>query len=112
MTLPVTETRRTTMRREEADSSLPRRALLVESEPGVRHLLRTHLEVAGFHLEEVADGRAALERLRTVPYDVIILDAVVPNLDGVALCRAARTGGPPGAPVMLIMPPSPCITIS
>ena len=94
--MPVTETRRTTMRSEETGSSLPRRALLVESEAGVRQLLRTHLEVAGFHLEEVVEGRAALERLRTVPYDVIILDAVVPNLDGVALCRAARTGGPNG----------------
>ena len=87
---------RTLVRTEEAVSSPPRRALLVEPEPGVRQLLRTHLELAGFHLEEVTDGRAALERLRAVPYDVIILDALVPNLDGVTLCRAARTGGPNG----------------
>jgi len=96
MSVPATDTRRTTTRSGEAVSSLPRRALLVESEPGVRQLLRTHLELAGFHLEEVADGRAALERLRTVPYDLIILDAVVPNLDGITLCRAARSGGPNG----------------
>ena len=82
MAMPATETRRTVVGSEEAVSSPPRRALLVESEPGVRQLLRTHLELAGFHLEEVADGRAALERLRAVPYDVIILDALVPNLDG------------------------------
>ena len=95
-TMPAADTRRTTMRSGETVSSLPRRALLVESEPAVRQLLRIHLELAGFHLEEVADGRAALERLRTVPYDVIIIDAVVPNLDGVTLCRAARSGGPNG----------------
>jgi DNA-binding response OmpR family regulator len=83
-------------RSQEAVPPLPRRALLVEAEPGVRQLIRTHLELAGFALEDVADGRVALERLRAVPYDVIILDALVPNLDGVTLCRAARTGGPNG----------------
>ena len=67
------------MRSEGGVSSLPRRALLVESEPGVRQLLRTHLELAGFALEEVADGRVALERLRAVPYDLIILDALIPE---------------------------------
>ncbi len=94
--MPAAETRHTPVRSEETVASLPRRALLVESEPGVRQLLRTHLALAGFHVEEVADGRAALERLRAVPYDVIILDALVPNLDGVTLCRAARSGGPNG----------------
>ena len=71
-----------------------RTALLVETEPPVRQLVRTHLELAGFHLEETADGRTALDRLRGVPYDVIILDALAPNLDGLTLCRAARAGGP------------------
>jgi DNA-binding response OmpR family regulator len=92
MAMPATDVRRTVMRSEEAVSSLPRRALMVESEPGVRQLVRTHLELAGFALEEVADGRVALERLRAVPYDVIILDALAPNLDGLTLCRAARAG--------------------
>jgi DNA-binding response OmpR family regulator len=92
--MPATEIRRTVGRSEGGVPSLPRRALLVESDPGVRQLLRTHLELAGFALEEVADGRVALERLRAVPYDLIILDALIPSLDGVTLCRAARTGGP------------------
>src|SRR5918995_3864448 len=96
MTMSATETRQAAVRGEEMVTSLPRRALLVESEPGVRQLLRTHLALAGFHVEEVADGRAALDRLRAVPYDVIILDALTPNLDGVTLCRAARSGGPNG----------------
>ena len=96
MAMPATEIRPSVVRGEGALSSLPRRALLVESEAAVRQLIRTHLELAGFALEEVADGRVALERLRAVPYDVIILDALVPSLDGVTLCRAARTGGPNG----------------
>ena len=71
-----------------------RTALLVEAEAPVRQLVRTHLELAGFLLEDTTDGRIALERLRTVPYNVIILDALAPGLDSVTLCRAARAGGP------------------
>jgi two-component system, OmpR family, response regulator len=71
-----------------------RTALLVETEPATRQLVRTHLELAGFLLEDTSDGRIALERLRTVGYDVVILDALAPGLDGVTLCRAARASGP------------------
>ena len=71
-----------------------RTVLLLETEPPVRQQVRRHLELAGFHLEETSDGRAALDRVRGVPYDVLILDALAPNLDGLTLCRAARAGGP------------------
>ena len=71
-----------------------RTALVVETEPAVRQLVRTHLELAGFLLEDTGDGRIALERLRSVAYDVVILDALAPNLDGLTLCRTARAGGP------------------
>ena len=94
MTMPAVHARRNAAGSEGPEPSLPRRALIVETEPEVRQLLRTHLELAGFHLEEASEGRTALERLRTVPYDVVILDAQVPNLDAVTLCRAARAGGP------------------
>ena len=73
----------------------PRRTvLLVVIEPAVRQLLQTPLEQADFLLEDATDGRVALERIRGVAYDVLILDAAVPVLDGVTLCRAARAGGP------------------
>jgi len=85
----------TAERQPETESALARRtALLVETEAAVRQLVRTHLELAGFDLEETTDGRTALDRLRGVPYDVIILDASTPTLDGLTLCRAARAGGP------------------
>ena len=71
-----------------------RTVLLVETEPATRQVVRTHLELAGFLLEDTGDGRMALERLRNVAYDVVILDALAPNLDGLTLCRAARAGGP------------------
>ena len=71
-----------------------RTALLVETDAAVRQQVRRHLELAGFQLEETGDGRAALDRVRGVPYDVLILDASAPTLDGLTLCRAARAGGP------------------
>ena len=80
-----------------------RTALLVETEPHVRHQVRAHLELAGFHLDETADGRTALDRLRGVPYDVLILDALAPHLDGITLCRAARSSGPNmGAAIVMV----------
>jgi DNA-binding response OmpR family regulator len=71
-----------------------RTVLLLETEPPVRQLVRRHLELAGYYLEDCSDGRAALDRVRGIPYDVLILDALAPNLDGLTLCRAARAGGP------------------
>ncbi|MGH9256729.1 MAG: response regulator transcription factor [Vicinamibacterales bacterium] len=71
-----------------------RRVLVVEDEPPVRELLRLHLELAGFEIEESAEGREALRRVRESPFDLVILDVMLPGLDGVSLCRAIRTEGP------------------
>jgi DNA-binding response OmpR family regulator len=71
-----------------------RRVLLVEDEAAIRELLRLHLSLAGFEIEEVGDGRTALERVRASRFDLLILDVMLPALDGVSLCRAARASGP------------------
>lgn len=68
--------------------------LVVEDELPVRELLRLHLELAGFAIEECGDGRAALRRIRDTAFDLVILDIMLPGLDGVSLCRAARAEGP------------------
>jgi DNA-binding response OmpR family regulator len=68
-----------------------RRILLVEDEAPIRELLRLHLSLAGFEIDEVADGRTALDRARTDRFDLIILDLMVPGLDGITLCRAIRS---------------------
>ena len=51
-------------------------------------------ELAGFDTEEVADGRAALDRVRTERFDLVVLDVMLPGVDGVTICRAMRSGGP------------------
>jgi DNA-binding response OmpR family regulator len=72
----------------------PRRALIVEDEPSIREIVRLHLSLAGFETDQVADGHAALERLRTDRFDLVVLDVMLPGVDGVTLCRALRSGGP------------------
>jgi DNA-binding response OmpR family regulator len=71
-----------------------RRALIVEDEASIREIVRLHLSLAGFETEEVADGRAALDRLRTDRFDLVVLDVMLPGVDGVTVCRAMRSGGP------------------
>jgi DNA-binding response OmpR family regulator len=71
-----------------------RRALVVEDDAAIREILRLHLELAGFALEEAADGRLALDRIRSAPFDLVLLDVMLPGLDGVSLCRALRASGP------------------
>jgi DNA-binding response OmpR family regulator len=70
------------------------RALVIEDEPAIRELLRLHLDLGGFHFTEAADGRQALDLARTTAFDIILLDVMLPGLDGVSVCRAIRAGGP------------------
>src|SRR5262245_10833205 len=71
-----------------------RTAFVVEDEPPIRSLLRLHLTSAGFQVEECGDGSAAVRRLRDEVFDLIVLDVMLPGLDGVSICRAVRSGGP------------------
>jgi DNA-binding response OmpR family regulator len=71
-----------------------RRALIVEDEPSIREVVRLHLSLAGFQTDEVADGHGALDRLRTGRFDLVVLDVMLPGVDGVSVCRALRSGGP------------------
>lgn len=71
-----------------------RRALVVEDDPAIRELLRLHLDLAGFVLDEAEEGRRALELARQSAFDLVLLDVMLPGLDGITLCRAIRGGGP------------------
>ena len=62
-----------------AHDTTARRALIVEDERHIRELLRLHLELVGFTLEEAADGRGGLERARAAAFDVILLDVRLPG---------------------------------
>lgn len=70
------------------------RALIVEDDVAIRELLRLHLSIAGFDIMELGDGARALEVARTTPFDLIVLDVMLPGMDGITLCRAIRGDGP------------------
>jgi two-component system, OmpR family, alkaline phosphatase synthesis response regulator PhoP len=71
-----------------------RRALIVEDERPIRELVRLHLELGGFAVDEVGDGAKALDLVRTTAFELLILDVMLPGLDGVTLCGAIRAAGP------------------
>jgi CheY-like chemotaxis protein len=64
--------------------------LVVDDDPVVRELLRRQLEAEGYRVSEAADGRAALARLREGVPSVILLDLMMPEMDGFELMEAMR----------------------
>jgi len=70
-----------------------RTVLVVEDDAAIRELLHLHLDLAGFTIEESGDGRQALDRARATPFDLVLLDVMLPGLDGVSVCRAIRSAG-------------------
>ncbi len=64
--------------------------LIVEDEPALRDALAYNLKKDGFTVEAVGDGRAALESARTLKPDLIILDIMLPELDGFEVARILR----------------------
>ena len=66
------------------------RLLLVEDDPGLADVLRRGLEGEGYAVDVVADGTDALWSAREFPYDLILLDHMIPRPDGVAVTRTLR----------------------
>ena len=66
------------------------RILLVEDDPSIREITAIGLGHAGFTVETASDGAAALERFASEPFDLVLLDVMLPRLDGLEVCRAIR----------------------
>jgi len=66
------------------------RVLVADDEPSVRELLAKTLALAEYDVDVAADGRAAVERLRVLPYDLLITDLKMPGADGLSVIREAR----------------------
>jgi len=67
--------------------------LLVEDDEAIGDLVKYNLERQGFSVDWVLDGKEALEKLKEKRYDIIILDLMLPGVDGLELCQKVRQEG-------------------
>jgi DNA-binding response OmpR family regulator len=75
--------------------------LLVDDEPSIIQLARMYLEREGFRVDAVGDGQAALEAVTNGRPALIVLDVMLPKLDGFEVCRQLRAKDDPVAILML-----------
>ncbi len=75
--------------------------MIVEDERAIADAVKAALLADGHAADVVGDGREALDWVDAYPYDILLLDVVLPGLDGFALCSAVRTSGYSGAILML-----------
>jgi DNA-binding response OmpR family regulator len=68
-----------------------RQVLVVDDEPHIRAVLRGYLEAAGFAVAEAGDGESAVAAVRREPPDLVLLDVMLPGLDGIEVLRQLRT---------------------
>jgi two-component system, OmpR family, response regulator MtrA len=66
------------------------RVLLVEDDPSIREVASLGLGETGLTVETAADGREALARFNAETYDLVVLDVMLPELDGLEVCREIR----------------------
>src|SRR6266567_7354918 len=69
------------------------RVLLVEDEPSAAHVLAKGLREQSYAVDVAADGDTAIFQAGTTDYDAVILDVMLPNKDGFAVCRTIRDTG-------------------
>jgi excisionase family DNA binding protein len=76
--------------RPQAAAATRPRVLVVDDEASIRDLLSKTLALAEYDVDLAPDGRSALERLRIIPYDLLITDLKMPGMDGLSVIREVR----------------------
>jgi len=78
--------------------------LVIDDDPGIASLLVEYLGARGFHVESVASGSDGLLRLARGGVDLVVLDVMMPGMDGFETCRAIRRGdgGPSNVPIIML----------
>ena len=64
--------------------------LIVDDEARIRDLIRKYATFEGYNVEEASNGMEAIEKCRQKNYDLIIMDVMMPELDGFSACREIR----------------------
>ena len=82
---------------------MPKRILIVEDEQDIRELLAYNLEKEGYATVQAADGKEGLELARSRKPDLILLDLMLPKMDGLAVCRELqRDSGTVRIPIIIL----------
>lgn len=85
-----------------ASQTMGPRVLLVEDEPLILRLLQVNLRLEGFEVDACSDGEEALLRAEATPPDAVILDVLLPGMNGFEVCERLR-GHPATASVPIVM---------
>ncbi len=84
-------------------NSTAKTILIVDDEAPIRELLRQHLEAEGYHIEEAQDGREAIGRVKQVAPDLIILDVMMPDVNGFDVAAVIKNDPlTMGIPIMIL----------
>jgi DNA-binding response OmpR family regulator len=88
----------------DASAATPQaRVLVVEDDAHIRDLVLLHLKLEGLTALGAVDGTEALRLARSEPFDLVVLDIMLPGLDGVTLCRAIRRDAENGdVPILML----------
>ncbi len=81
-------------------SNAPQSILVVDDEHTIREVIRRYLERDGFAVREAADGHAALTEIETHPPDLVVLDLMLPGVDGLTVTRKIRQQSP--VPIIML----------
>ena len=76
------------------------KVLIIEDENAIAELERDYLELSGFEVEIANDGRKGLDMALAMDYDLIILDLMLPEVDGFEICRQVR--GEKNTPIIMV----------
>jgi DNA-binding response OmpR family regulator len=80
-----------------------RRALICEDDPSIRSLVKTVVTREGFQVDVAPDGRVGLEKLRDNCYDLLVLDLMMPDVDGYQVVKLLRDDRPTMLKRIIIM---------
>jgi len=76
------------------------RILIIEDDEAILKFLRRGLAYEGYQVDTAADGQTGLSLARDNPSDLVVLDLMLPGIDGLEVCRRLRAGGP--VPIMIL----------
>jgi two-component system, OmpR family, alkaline phosphatase synthesis response regulator PhoP len=84
-------------------AAMATRVLVVEDDPDIADLVARYLDKAGFATERAASGREALHAIKAKPPDLVVLDLMLPHVDGLEVCRLLRASDATAAiPIIML----------